>query len=153
MECKRAQVTSWRRRRIKSRLSAAAVKKEADAAEAGGGGICPSLAWKRRMDARSERSGVIVKVYLRLAANLQVTGGNGEQNPLLLLFLSRLLRHPHHVCPKSRGLISLDVYNPFSPQSKFDLLLTLANFSSHFAPDVDMCDCASKVEGNVTLRL
>ena len=53
------------------------------------------------MDARSERSGVIVKVYLRLAANLQVTGGNGEQNPLLLLlfllFLSRLLRHPHHV--------------------------------------------------------
>ena len=69
-----------RRRRIKSRLSAAAEAAEGVAAA----GICPSLASQRRMDARS---GIIGKVYLRLT-NVQVTGRNGEQNLSLPCSLS-----------------------------------------------------------------
>ena len=108
-----------------------------------------------------------MKVYLRLAANVQVTGRNSEQNLSLSLPLPPEISACRFVCHKSkeRRFVAFHHFRSFLLTHVNSSILPLSEVSYHlcaysnklrrpsFDPDVALSERAQRVEGDVTLRL
>ena len=102
-----------------------------------------------------------MKVYLRLAANVQVTGRNSEQNLSLSLPLPPDISVCRFVCHKSkerrfRSFLLTHVNSSIFPLSEVSYHLCAYSNKLRrpsFDPDVALSERAQRVEGDVTLRL